>query len=743
MIFLKCNRCGSLVNDGSKFCPFCGSALDFNINNNNTSNGNNNTSNSNNNYAGDGFTNVFASTNNTGNVNHVNNNSNQGMNLGINNQVTNTNNFNYNNIGRNGNQNLVNNKTNNRKSGFNTKVIVGTLAGAFVLLFFIFGGFSLFSNKRTIMIYMIGSNLESEHASASTDIKEMLSSNVNLKDVNILIYTGGSKKWFNNSIPSDKNVIFKLTDTGLEKLVEYDKTSMTNPDTLANFLNYGYKNFKASKYSLILWDHGGGPIYGYGQDENYVGSLTLSKLKQAFENSPFKNKKLEMVGFDACLMSSIEVANTVSKYANYMVASQEVEPGYGWDYKFLGEVDKRANTKDLGISIINYYNNYYKNMVGCKGITLSLLDLSKIKDVENKLDDLFGDVDQNLTIDFSSVSRTRNSAKSFGKVSATSIYDLVDLEDLINKLPSKYASKVTSLSEAIDSFVVFQTTDLDNTYGVSIYFPYENKENVGTLIYQYKEFDFAKEYTDFITNFSSKLTGTRVSSWNLENNTPTVDSSNTISVEVPSDVAENYSSASYVIFEKIDDKYYMPRFKGSDVKVSGNTFTTTIEKKGLVAYDSADTVYLTVFESEKGKDYIKYLIPATLQKWGSKMSENFEMEAVYIEFVVDNLHPEGIISGAIPILGDNETVAPKITYDLKDWKLVQLWNSSYKIFDDFGNYTTNWESSGTLTGVEFKIEDDFKLEFRNLDSTKEYYALFHITDSQGNRYTTNIVKVNI
>ena len=80
---------------------------------------------------------------------------------------------------------------------------------------------------------------------------------------------------------------------------------------------------------------------------------------------------------------------------------------------------------------------------------------------------------------------------------------------------------------------------------------------------------------------------------------------------------------------------------------------------------------------------------------------------------------------------------------MKDWKLVQLWNSSYKIFDDFGNYTTNWESSGTLTGVEFKIEDDFKLEFRNLDSTKEYYALFHITDSQGNRYTTNIVKVNI
>lgn len=725
---MKCNKCGSLVNGGCKFCPFCGNILDSSLNNMNVSN---------NNYVSDGFTNVFTATNNTVN-DTTNNNSNNNFN---NSQEMNfgTNNFNYNN--GNGNQNSVNNKINNKKP-LNYKVMAGSFVLVIVLLFFIFGGFSLFSNKRTIMIYMIGSNLESEYASASTDIQEMLASDVNFDDVNVLIYTGGSKKWFNDNIPNDKNVIFKLTDTGLEKLMEYDKTSMTNPDTLANFLNYGYKNFKASKYSLILWDHGGGPIYGYGQDENYIGSLTLAKLSQAFENSSFRNKKLEMIGFDACLMSSVEVANSVSKYAKYMVASQEVEPGYGWDYKFLGEVNRHVDTEDLGLSIINYYNDYYKNMMA-KGITLSLLDLSKIKDVENRLNELFMDVDQNLTIDFSSVSRTRNSARSFGRISTTAIYDLVDLEDLINKLPSKYASKVEALSTALNDFVVFQTTDLDNTYGVSIYFPYENKENVSTLIYQYREFGFAYEYTNFITNFSSKLTGTRVSNWNLTDNVPVIDSSNTISVEVPSDVSKNYSSANYVIFEKIDDNYYMPRFKGSDISVSGNTFSTTVEKKGLVASDDTDTVYLTVLESEKGKDYVKYLIPATLQKWGSRMSDNFEMEAVYVEFVVDNLHPNGVISGAVPILDDDDTVAPKISYDLNDWKLVQLWNTSYKIFDNFGNYTTDWENSGVLDGIEFMLDDNFTLEFRNLDPTKEYYALFHITDSQGNRYTTNMVRVNV
>lgn len=84
-----------------------------------------------------------------------------------------------------------------------------------------------------------------------------------------------------------------------------------------------------------------------------------------------------------------------------------------------------------------------------------------------------------------------------------------------------------------------------------------------------------------------------------------------------------------------------------------------------------------------------------------------------------------------------------MSFELKDWKMVQFWNMSYKIFDDNGNYTTEWESSGTMSGVEFKIADGFELEFRNLDSSKEYYALFHIYDSQGNRYTTNMVKVNV
>lgn len=640
---------------------------------------------------------------------------------------------------------VTNNNKNKQKKGLNLAIAVPVVViSLIVILYFMTNGFAFLLGKRTIMIYMIGSDLESTAAAATTDIYEMVESGVDLDKVNVLLYTGGTKKWNNNNIPDDKNAIFKLTSSGIEKLAEFDKSSMVDPNTLTEFLNYGYSEFRSAKYSLILWDHGGGPIFGYGQDEGYIGSLTLPKLKQAFDNSPFKNKKLEMIGFDACLMSSIEVASVLSNYAGYMVASQEVEPGYGWDYSFLGEVKKGTSTIDMGMAIVNHYGDFYKKKFNLKGITLSLLDLKEIAAVEKDLNDLFKDVDNNLTIDYSLVSRTRNSAKSFGRVSSNVSYDLVDLYDLINKLPNNYSVKASKVKSSLDSLVVYQTTDLANTYGVSIYFPFENKTNMGNIISLYQQFDFATEYTKFISNFSSKLTGTKISNWRLSGNVPTI-SDDKISVEVPEDVVKNYSSANYVIFEKLNDKYYMPRFKGTDVTVSDNVFSTTIEKKGIVASNAKEAVYLTAVESEKGKDYVKYLIPAILQNWGSKMSENFTNEAVYVEFVVDDKNPNGVITGAIPIVSETEgdLVAPKLSFELKDWKLVQFWNTSYKIFDDNGNYTTDWENSGSLSGIEFMIADGFNLEFKNLDSSKEYYALFHIYDSQGNRYTTNMVKVNV
>ncbi len=108
-------------------------------------------------------------------------------------------------------------------------------------------------------------------------------------------------------------------------------------------------NYPAEQYDLILWNHGGGAFFGYGFDETTNDSLTLDELDQAFADSPFHDgNKLEFIGFDACLMANIETAHTLSPYANYMVASQESEPGSGWSDPSLptSRHSKAAKTSD-------------------------------------------------------------------------------------------------------------------------------------------------------------------------------------------------------------------------------------------------------------------------------------------------------------------------------------------------------------------------------------------------------------
>ena len=239
--------------------------------------------------------------------------------------------------------------------------------------------------KRTVMIYMIGSDLESKYLAASRDIDEMTDSSIDYDDVNIIIYTGGTKNWHNEAIPNDKQALFLVKNGKLEKLIEFKSDSMLDYKNLVYLLDYGYNNFdteyyKTDYYDLILWDHGAGPIYGYGYDEYHnTDSMSLIDIKKALDESPFNGvNKLELVGFDACLMSTVEVAHILSDYAEYMVASQEFEPGMGWDYSFLEKIDSNTSSIDLGKNIINSYYKFYSDKSYINGVSLSFLKLSKI-----------------------------------------------------------------------------------------------------------------------------------------------------------------------------------------------------------------------------------------------------------------------------------------------------------------------------------------------------------------------------
>ena len=138
----------------------------------------------------------------------------------------------------------------------------------------------------TIMVYMCGTDLESRSGMATSDLMEMTKADIG-DNVNLIVYTGGCRKWQNQIVSPSKNQVYQVVDGGLKRLVSDDGSkAMTDYRTLASFIQYGAKNFPADRNMLIFWDHGGGSVSGYGYDEKLgsSSSMTLGDIKKALRS---------------------------------------------------------------------------------------------------------------------------------------------------------------------------------------------------------------------------------------------------------------------------------------------------------------------------------------------------------------------------------------------------------------------------------------------------------------------------
>ena len=82
---------------------------------------------------------------------------------------------------------------------------------------------------------------------------------------------------------------------------------------------------------MVLWDHGGA-TYSSMSDDTDNGHLSIGELEAALAASPVD---FDVLGFDACLMATVEVMHSVGQYVDYFVASEETEGFDGWDYTDL------------------------------------------------------------------------------------------------------------------------------------------------------------------------------------------------------------------------------------------------------------------------------------------------------------------------------------------------------------------------------------------------------------------------
>ncbi|MCL2592447.1 MAG: clostripain-related cysteine peptidase [Defluviitaleaceae bacterium] len=369
----------------------------------------------------------------------------------------------------------------------------------------------------TIMIYLNGSDLESEDGLATDDIIEMLESGVNGANLNLVLLTGGANRWQNDVIPENECVLWEVIDGKLIKIAGIGLHNMGNAGTLSSFIEFSKENFPAEKYGLIMWDHGGGSIAGYGDDENFIkGNLTLLDMNLAFEHANLSENKLEFLGFDACLMQTIEMAVVSADYAKFLIASEDLEPGDGWDYHFLEVLNKNPNMggDELGKHIVDYFIDFYNGRKG-EILTLSVVDLQYANDVMAAMGALMDKCNQDLletpAKHFASFSRRRSNTKTFGEGSPRdNEADMVDIGDMAEMLSDLYPSEAKAVKNALKQAVAYNRhNSKTNLSGLSTYYIYGGKEIGEYSLKTYESLDMSQEYTKYLNKFYNILTEKR------------------------------------------------------------------------------------------------------------------------------------------------------------------------------------------------------------------------------------------
>ena len=607
--------------------------------------------------------------------------------------------------------------------------------------------------SRTIMIYMVGSDLESGSGLATADLNSIKKSDNNTR---VLVIAGGTKKWDNDYIDVDETSIYELTDSGFSKVKNQSKLNMGSSDTLTTFLNFAYDYSKTDEYDLLFWNHGGG-IDGSEYDElNNDDNLSLSDMNKALGASVFNDKKLELVIFRTCLNGTLEVNSLFSKYAKYLVASEEETLGskYTSVLNFINDIDSKDGSKDVGLKFINAYRKQIDDIKGYTYTTdnntiystYSLVNLSNVDELIVSVNDFFESID--LSSNFNKVSRVRANLYQYAKDEPS--YDMVDLYNLVNELKEINPAKASRVIKNLNNTVVYNYASDSNSRGMSIYFPYNGTKQVKQMFLNvYNDMSKFNGYRNFIKKFYDIQSGDYKSysyTSNLVNSKSSTEKNTyaDFELELTDEQVNTFAKATYVVYKDLGTGYYKPMYNGITTELDGNILKASIKDRQLQVVGSNDgTNNLTAFEKENTDDYIKYTTNVLLQSFRGDVSE-WKNDSGIMTLYYDKKTKKVNIASVVYNNKDSKTNS--VAVNLKDYDNVGFSISSgWKILDDNGNYTGpivvdgKVVGDGIITGFEEK-PNKFKFQLSKLDDG-DYYCVFIITDTHNNVSYSKLIKL--
>jgi hypothetical protein len=254
-----------------------------------------------------------------------------------------------------------------------------------------------------------------------------------------------------------------------------------DPQTLQDFIASGIADYPADHYALVISDHGAS-WPGVGGDESFDEDvLDLAEIKAGISAglADAGVDSLDILGFDACLMATYEVASTLAPVAKRMLASQELEPGHGWNYASFSMVTENdgATADELGKALLEGFQQQAASEEDDAEITLSLTDLTAIPALDSAMTTFTTALEQRIAGLAPAVGRTRAQTLGFGSSpDAENDSYMADLGILVSEIgvdaldvSDEADAVIRALNDAVIDRIDGQATR--GATGLSIYFP--------------------------------------------------------------------------------------------------------------------------------------------------------------------------------------------------------------------------------------------------------------------------------
>lgn len=292
----------------------------------------------------------------------------------------------------------------------------------------------------------------------------------------------------------------------LTELADLGELNLGASGTLSDFVRWGIEAAPADHYALVLRDHGGGwGRFGADASAQHDG-MSLPELTRSLDvaiAATGLRGPLDLIGFDACLLGTWEVAVALRGRARYLLASEEVAPAHGWSHAPVAMLQQGGQPIALGSALIGAYEARARAEGTLARATLALTDLNRVRALSDAVAELaralsVGGVGEHAV----AIGQSRAAVGAFGNVPRGGGASMVDLRlwalAIAEREPALSAF-TDELLDALDGAVVDQLAGAaySDAGGLSIYFPIVN------AFYQagYGELDGIDTWRRFVRDF--------------------------------------------------------------------------------------------------------------------------------------------------------------------------------------------------------------------------------------------------